>query len=157
LEIDEYEAVKYWMSSLPGRDGTGTTKYHWKKQLAEFCKWVGKTPDDLIRERKEDLASTDDKVRHRAELKLKEFIRVLEDQGKAPSTQRNYFMAVRNFYMRNYAELKFFRQDSPRVETVSEGAIAATKSDIRRMVEVSNLQCCRISLTAWQFFHPLTM
>jgi integrase len=68
---------------------------------------------------------------------VKKYLRVLEEKRLAPNTRRNYFAAIRNFYQRNYAELKFFRRDGPRVMTVTEGAKAATKEEIRSMVEVS--------------------
>lgn len=136
-EFEEYETVKYWMNSLPSREGTGGTKYHWKRAVRKFCEWAKKTPDELIRERKEDLASNDDKIRHRAEMRVKDYIKVLE-QTCAPNTRKSQMTAIRNFYNRNYCELKFFRRDGPRAETISEGTRAATKEDIQKMVEISN-------------------
>lgn len=136
-DFEKFEAVKYWMSSLAGKDTVGSTKYGWKLRLRKFCEWLGKTPDELIAERKEELKNTDDKVRHRAEMTLKRYLRFLEEQGLSPNARRTYFTAIRNFYQRNYVELKFFRRDGPKVMTVTEGSKAANKEDIRKMIEVS--------------------
>ena len=136
-DFEGFESIKYWMDSLKGRDSVGSTKYQWKLRLRKFCEWLGKTPDDLIDERKEDLKSEDDRIKHRAEMKVKQYLQVLESQGLSPNTRRTYFGAIRNFYQRNYAELKFFRRDGPKGVTVIEGAKAATQQNIRSMIEVS--------------------
>jgi integrase len=136
-DFERFEAVQYWMNSLGGRDTVGSSKYQWKLRLRKFCEWLGKTPDELIFERKSDLKSDDDRIRHRAEMVVKKYLRVLEDNGLSPNTIRTYFAAIRSFYQRNYAELKFFRRDAPKVITVAEGAKAANQEEIRGMIEVS--------------------
>jgi len=138
LEFEDFESVRDWMDSLPGRDGTATTKYEWKLRLRRFCEWLGKTPDELISERREDMKSEDPKVRHRAEMYVKRFLKVLDDEGLSPNTRRTYYGAIRSFYKRNYQELTFFRGDGPGNESVTEGSRAASKEDIQRMVELSN-------------------
>lgn len=136
-DFERSEAVQYWMDSLKGRDTVGSTKYQWKLRLRKFCEWLGKTPDELIEKRKEELKSEDDRVKHHTELIIKKYMRVLEEKGLSPNTRRSYFTAIRSFYQRNYAELKFFRRDGPRTVTITEGTTAATREDIKRMIEVS--------------------
>jgi site-specific recombinase XerD len=68
---------------------------------------VGKNPDQLIEEQKRQLESTDAGVRHTAEKNLQDFLNYLEQQGLSPNTRKSYFMAVRNFYKRNYYEFTF--------------------------------------------------
>lgn len=131
-------SVKYWMDSLKSKGGPHSTKYVWKHHLKRFCDWIGKTPDQLIEERKAHLKSEDQRVNHQAEMQVKKFIKHLEEEGLSPNTRRSYFMAIRNFYQRNYVELHFFRGDGPGNQTVMEGRRAASKEDIARMVEVSN-------------------
>lgn len=135
-------SVKFWLDSLTG--GTPvkpfTTQYNWVGCLERFCEWIGKTPDELVAERKEALRSDDERLKHQAEVDVKRFLRYLEEQRRlSPSTCRNYFMGIRNFYKRNYLELQFFRRDGPRQgSTVQKGTRAASKDDIRKMMEVSN-------------------
>lgn len=137
-EFEQTLSVKYWMDSLNGKSGPHTTKYIFKKNLQRFCEWIGKTPDQLIEERKQQLKADDQRVNHQAEMDLKRFLAYLDEKGLSPNTIRGYFMAIRNFYKRNYLELSFFRGDIRTIHTVQEGTRAASKQDIRKMLEVSN-------------------
>lgn len=131
-------SVKYWMDSLNSKSGVHGTKYVWKHHLKRFCDWTGKTPDQLVAERKEDLKGDDKRVNHKAEMIVKGFMKHLETEGLSANTRKSYFMAVRNFYKRNYLELHFFRGDGPGNQTVMPGRRAASKEDIARMLEVCN-------------------
>ena len=137
-EFENSLAVRYWLDSLKGKEDTHTTKYVWKLRFKRFCKWTNKMPDELIAERKEHLKSDDDRVKHLDEQQVKRFLDHLENEGLSPNTRRTYFTAIRNFYKRNYLELQFFRGDGPENMTSREGTRAATKEDIRAMLEVSN-------------------
>jgi integrase len=86
------------------------------------------------------LKNDDDRIRHRAEMDVKKYLRFLEEEGLNPNTRRTYFAAIRSFYQRNYAELKFFLRDGLKVITVTEGAKAATKEEVRNMIEFSKLR-----------------
>ena len=131
-------SVKYWMDSLNSKTGPHSTKYVWKHHLKRFCDWAGKTPDQLVAERKEQLKSDDRRVNHQAEMTVKQFLAYLEEEGLSPNTRKSYFMAIRNFYKRNYLELSFFRGDGPGNQTVQEGRRAASKSDICKMLDVTS-------------------
>jgi hypothetical protein len=82
-DFERSETVRYWMDSLKGRDAVGSTKYQWKLRPRKFCNWLGKTPDELVDERKQELKSDDDRIRHRAEMTVKKYMRVLEEKGCA--------------------------------------------------------------------------
>ena len=138
MKFEDSVSVQFWMDSLPSKAGPHGTKYVWLHHLKRFCSWIGKTPDLLIEERKRDLQSDDPRVRHRAEMDVKRFLKFLEEQGLSDNTRRVYFMAIRNFYKRNYYPLEFFRGEGPGNQTVVEGRRAASKEDIRKMLEVSN-------------------
>lgn len=137
-EFETSLAVQYWMDSLNSKAGPHSTKYVWKHHLKRFCDWSGKTPDMLVEERKEHLKSDDERLKHQAEMQVKKFIKHLEQKGLSANTRRSYFMAIRNFYKRNYVELHFFRGDGPGNQTVMAGRRAASKDDIAKMLEVSN-------------------
>lgn len=138
LEFDKQFSVKYWMDNLNGKSGPHTTKYIFKNNFKKYCEWIEKTPDQLVEERKQHLKDKDQRVNHLAEMDVKRFLAHLEDKGLSPNTVRGYFMAIRNFYQRNYLELSFFRGDIRFTHTVQEGTRAANKKDIRKMLEVSN-------------------
>jgi len=136
--FEQQESVKYWMESLPGKDGVHTTKYTWKRNMQRFCEWAGKTPDQLIAERKEEVKSEDSKVQHQKEMLVKRFLKVLEEEcGLSPNTRRTYFSAIRNFFQRNYLPLVFMRREGPPAMRVQEGCRAATKEEIKKMCNVS--------------------
>lgn len=137
-EFENSLSVRYWMDSLNSKAGPHSTKYVWKHHLKRFCDWSGKTPDMLVEERKGHLKSDDERLQHQAEMQVKKFIKHLEQKGLSANTQRSYFMAIRNFYQRNYVELHFFRGDGPGNQTVMAGRRAANKDDIAKMLEVSN-------------------
>jgi integrase len=139
-DLNAYESYRNWMNSLPGPFKTQSTKYVWSIKLLKYCEWIGKTPDELIAERKVELKSEDSAVQHRAELNLKKFLRELETQNMAPNTRRIYFTAIRNFYLKNYVPLTFFRREGPPAQTVLEGARAATHMEIKKMLDVANLR-----------------
>jgi integrase len=126
------------MDSLPGRDGVATTKYYWKRNLKSFCDWLGKNPDQLIEERRRDLKAEDLRVQHRVELDVKRFMRFLEDQGKSPNYRLTYYTAIRSFYNRNYLPLQFMRREGPPSVVVSNEARAATKEEVRKLLDVSD-------------------
>jgi len=138
VEFDKQFSVKYWMDNLNGKSGPHTTKYIFKRNFKKYCEWIEKTPDQLVEERKQHLKDDDKRVNHLAEMDVKRFLAHLEDKGLSPNTVRGYFMAIRNFYQRNYLELSFFRGDIRFTHTVQEGTRAANKDDIRKMLEVSN-------------------
>jgi len=67
-EFIKSASVQTWLTGLKSRADLHSTKYHWVGNLKRFCEWVGKTPDQLIEERKEQLHSEDQRERHSAEL-----------------------------------------------------------------------------------------
>ena len=138
-------SVKTWLDGLGVNTDKFSTKYLWTHALAEFCRWIDKSPDMLIEQRRKDLKSDDPRFRHRLELEVKRFLNVLASEGfgdkKKPlgtARQKTFFTAIRSFFKRNYYGLEFFRGDAPQWEPVSPGTRAATKEDIRLMLEVSN-------------------
>ena len=136
--FEKSETVQYWMDSLSGKDGVHTTKYQWKRNLWKFCEWAGKTPDQLIAERKVEVKSGDAKVQHSKEMLVKKFLKYLEEEKQlAPNTRRTYFAAVRSFFQRNYLALTFMRREGPPAIRVQEGSRAATRDEIKKMCNVS--------------------
>jgi integrase len=132
-------SVKTWLDGLAVSTDKFSTKYQWTHMLDVFCKWTGKSPDMLIEQRKTDLKSDDPRVKHQLELEVKRFLNVLAtERGLGTGSQKTYFTAIRSFFKRNYYALEFFRGDAPQWEAVSPGTRAATKDDIRLMLEVSN-------------------
>ncbi len=92
-----FDSVKFWLSQLNPATGIHSTKYHFLHDLKKHCELLGNSPDELVRERKEDLKSDDERVRHTAEVNLKTFMNYLQEKGLAPNTRKNYFTSIRSF------------------------------------------------------------
>jgi len=86
--------------------GSESTKYQGELRLRK-CEWLGETPDKLIAERKEDMKSEDPKVRHRAEMYVKRFLKTLADEGVAPNTRRTYFYRHKEFLQEKLSGTNF--------------------------------------------------
>ena len=129
----ENESVRYWMDTLANR--AEATKESYLKHLKAFCEALGKTPDELIAQRKQDLKNDDIYVRHRVELLLKKHIANLDKEGASISTQKLRYASVRSFFECHYMRLELRRSDAPSGEPI--GKDPATKKDIKRMIDIA--------------------
>jgi len=128
-------AVKLWIETLPR---VKSTRYYFPRVLKGFCDFVELDADEVIEQRKKDLDSSDQRIIHHFETEVKRYRNFLAEKGLSPGTQRTYVGAVGSFFKRNYYELDFQRGDIPLGETVRVGVRAASKDEIKRMVEVSD-------------------
>lgn len=138
VELDEFmksSAVKLWIETLPR---VKSTRYYFPRVLKGFCDFVELDADEVIEQRKKDLDSSDQRIIHHFETEVKRYRNFLAEKGLSPGTQRTYVGAVGSFFKRNYYELDFQRGDIPLGETVRVGVRAASKDEIKRMVEVSD-------------------
>jgi len=132
-ELRQYKTVQYWMDALANR--AETTKMSYLKHLKAFCESVGKSPDELVAQRKQDLKTDDLYVRHRTEMSLKKHIAELEDEGSSISTQKLRYAAIRSFFQCHYMALELLRSDAPSGEPI--GKEPANKQEIRRMIDIA--------------------
>lgn len=125
------EALDYWMGELATRSVGTREKY--RLYLSRFCDWLKKTPDELIKQRGEDLKNTSPKQQRAIETALKGYLARLSDAGNSTSTQQVAYAAVRSFFEMHYLPLRMRRGDYPRGESL--GSRAATKEDIKKLLE----------------------
>ncbi|RJS90807.1 hypothetical protein CW705_05265 [Candidatus Bathyarchaeota archaeon] len=90
------------------------------------------SPDELIEERREDLKSDIDYVRHRAEDRLDAWFSELEISGLKRSSRVQAYHAIRSFYKANRLELEMVETPSSWTEKVRLGL---TRDDLRRLIE----------------------
>jgi len=133
-KFDEYTSIKYWMESLAKR--SEVTRKSYLKHMRAFCKAIGKTPDELIAQRKEDLKSDDLYVRHRIEMTLKKHIADLEKEGKSTGTQQQRYASIKSFFDCHYARLELLRTDYPSGESI--GKEPADRKQIKLMMDVAD-------------------
>jgi len=119
------------MGEIANRSGSTRSKY--RSYFSRFCEWVGKSPEQLILQRKEDLKSDDSREQRRIESALKGFIAYLGEEGNSVATQQVAYAAIRSFFEMHYQPLRMRRGDYPRGQSL--GSRVATKEDIRIMLE----------------------
>ena len=73
--------------------------------LPIFCYWEGKTPDEIIKEREEQLNSGDRKERYYYEDRMDEFKQFLVDHHYGSGTIKNYLSRVAGFFSNNRLDL----------------------------------------------------
>jgi len=132
-EFRKHETVQYWMDALANR--APATKSSYLKHLRAFCEATGKTPDELIAQRKQDLKSDDLYVRHRTEMMLKKHIADLDDQECSISTQKLRYASIRSFFQCHYMALELRRTDAPSGEPI--GKEPASRKQIKRMIDIA--------------------
>ena len=74
-------AMQYWQSELATREEG--TKQRYQQYFNEFLSFVGKTPDELIVQRQQDLLNPDRKIQRRIESLLLAFLAKKKSDGYA--------------------------------------------------------------------------
>lgn len=136
LEIEKFEGVKYWLESMAGR--AEGTKRGYLSRLKLFCEWLGKTPDQLIREREEQLKSEDKKVQRTMEMHVKRYNTFLTEQDAGAGTKKNARAAIKSFFEHHYMPLKFIRGDFP-TEVMKERR-KVEKEEILAMLDMADVR-----------------
>ena len=128
----ENKSVGKWISKVMTRTGSQSTRRNYLYYLKRFCEKVGQNPDELIKERKEHLKSSDEDVKRQHEERLLEYFNELCGKSSRNTALVN-LKAIRSFYKSNYVELK--------IETPGAWAAVTDKvpslEDISKMVDMA--------------------
>lgn len=123
--------MNYWLNDLATKSPGTRQKY--QDYFQRFCAYVGKTPNELIDQRKIDSKAADPREQRGCENYLKGFIVKLRNQGSSPGTQQIAYAAVRSFFESNEFPLRMKRGDYPQGESL--GSRAITKPVIRAILD----------------------
>jgi len=107
-ELEEQESVQRMLNSISARRGgsvSESTRRSFLIFIEKFCKFCGKTPDELIAERARDWKSDDIFTRRRHEELVLKFSQHLHQEGYAPGSISTTIGAVRSLYRANYHPL----------------------------------------------------
>jgi integrase/recombinase XerD len=102
-----FKASKLWLTAIQtDKSGSKHTEREYCRGLKAFCDWIGKTPDQLITERKAELKDAETEMD--TENKLREFCAVLENKKTVTRTTiaTKYHAPVKSFYSYNNVPLK---------------------------------------------------
>jgi site-specific recombinase XerD len=147
-ELEKYETVKRWITSvMTNKTKSEGTRRQYIWQLARFCEWVGKNPDELIREREMHLKGKSEKVKRQHEELLMRYFAELEDRGLARWSALSATTAVRSFYKSNYVPLQIrtpeaWERRTDKIPTLEEikQMVDASESPLQRAIIIFSAQ-----------------
>lgn len=102
-----FKASKQWLTALRvDKSGSRHTEREYSRALYTYCEWIGKTPDQLITERKNELKDEDTKKN--TENKVREFCLMLTNTRDITRTTiaTKYHAPLKSFYNYNDLPLK---------------------------------------------------
>lgn len=112
------------------------TKQKYKMFFLRFAEFMGKSPDELLEKREQDVKSEDKKVKRHVETDLLTWISELKS-GKgedfAAGTKQIAFASVKSFFEINEQPLKMHRGDYPTGESI--GSRAFTRELVKKVLD----------------------
>lgn len=102
-----FKAGKRWLNAIKvDKSGSKHTEREYTRAIYTYCKWIGKNPDQLIADRKQELKNEDTKKN--AEDKVREFCVMLQNTRDITRTTiaTKYHAPVKSFYNYNDLPLK---------------------------------------------------
>jgi len=127
---------KEFYDSIPNLN----TRKEYRGGLQRFSAWFGKTSDEILAMRKQDLKEEDSFKRKRFERELEKFHAYLKEQGAATNSARTLCLGLRQFF--NYYEIgmKLKRGSAVGKSVLTEKSYPLTIEDLRKMFAVANLR-----------------
>jgi len=140
--IEVYQSVQKWLNKLQAKSrsvdfeksSTRRAGIYWLKQ---YCNFLQTNPDTLIRERMEQLQSTNLALRRKHEELAESYVIHLKNADCAPNTISTALGLIRSFYKANYAGLD--QVASVRPYTIRPFKIPTIK-DIKKMCSIANAE-----------------
>lgn len=135
---EQFDSVKYWLKSLANRSKGTRELYIYN--LKFFCDYVGKNPDELIKQRDNDLKAEDPRDKYRIENDVRAYMAMLERKGESFGSRNTKYAAIRSFFDANYRRLEGLkRTDAPSGESI--GKRIPDKNEIKMAMSVA--KCLR--------------
>jgi len=116
------------------------TRKEYRHGLQKFSAWFGKTPDQILKMRQEDLKSEDRFQRKRFERELEKFHAHLKEQGFGTNTCRTVCLGLRQFFRYYEVPILVRRGSEVGKSIVTEKTYPLTIEDLRKMFAVADLR-----------------
>ena len=142
------ESQNYWERALSSRAPSTQQKY--KQYFKKFCTFTGKTPNELIAQRRKELQVEDPREKRGSECLLKAFMVQLQNQEYSPATRQLIFAAIKSFYESNEYPLRTKRGDYPKGKSM--GSRGITKPLIKQIIEAPKFMKDVAKMKALIFF-----
>ena len=137
VDLSKQDSIKRMLTSISAKKGRAvseSTRKTYFVYIRRFCDFCGKTPDELIEERKSDWKSDDIFIRRRHEEKLKEFASYLREEGYSSNTIATATGAIKTLYTHNYHQL--IQVNIPSGRAVREYKIP-TKEELTQVIDLA--------------------
>jgi integrase len=138
--LEVYESVKKWLNKLQaksrsvefGKSSTRRAALYW---LKEYCKFVQSNPDTIIKERLEQLQSSNLNIKRKHEEIVESYIIHLKNDESSPNTISTAVGLIKSFYSANYGRLE--QVASVRPYTIRQFKMPTIK-DIKKMCALAD-------------------
>jgi site-specific recombinase XerD len=128
------KAEQYWLNELATLKPQTIEQY--KRYFSKFLEYTGKTADELLHERAEQVKSNDKHIQRRAETIFKSFLATVRPFYK-PTTMQTIFASVRSFYEMHDYPLKMRKSDYPKGEAL--GVLRATTEATQKIFKNASI------------------
>jgi integrase len=116
------------------------TRKEYRNGLQRFSQWFGKSPDEILQMRREDLKTEDTFRRKRFEREIEKFHAYLKQSGSSTNSARTLCLGIRQF-LRYYEVPIILRRGSEVGKSVlTDKTYPLTIEDLRKMFAVADLK-----------------
>lgn len=137
FDIGSQDSIKRLLTGISAKKGRAiseSTRETYFIYIQRFCEFCGKTPDELIDDRKNDWKSDDIFTRRKHEETLKEFADYFREEGYSSNTIATAIGAVKSFYASNYHPM--IQVNIPSGRSVREYKIP-TKEELTQVIDLA--------------------
>ena len=138
-DLHSYSSVERWLNYVysSGIRSTSTEKTY-LHFLRRFCVFTGKTPDELIEERKADMKSDDETVNTKHELLLQQWRDSMEKDPVHPLARGSIVTAhniIRSFYLAQGSKLAILAKSPKSWKTRESSSVVPSPQQFAKMME----------------------
>ncbi len=137
IDLNSQDSIKRMLSNIASKKGrviSESTRVTYFIYIKRFCEFCGKTPDELIEERRSARKSDDIFIKRRHEEKLKEFANYLREEGYSSNTIATATGAVKSLYGSNYHPMIEVHIPSGRATRETK---IPTKEELRQVIDLA--------------------
>lgn len=120
---------------LKRQEGSPRTFYQYCFGVHRFCRWHGRTPDEIIAECKGPDGEPVPRMLSQHARVLDDFIGMLQDEGLAPGTVNNHAKGVRQLYRVNGLQLTLLYRLSKKVRYKDR---SPTPEEVQKLVDLAD-------------------
>ena len=135
MKVEDERLIKKWFLLRNIDDGTQES---YKTSLDQYCALIGKTPTEFYKEADKEEEAGIRPIKAKVTEYLLEYKDYLKKSGKAPTTTKLYFSAIKSFYKSFAITLPEIKMDSGDIGLEKNIGKPLSKNDIRRLANAAS-------------------